>query len=377
MLERVLNLLRPPKPPRQAVAAVPPVVNRQNPEGDRVKIDEILRNIQEGVIITNVDGQITFISRRALEILNTARSVVVNKNINAVLSLNDLKGRHLLNFEINLKSIDGEAIIVRTSSFPLKNDQGEVRGILYTIRDVTKEKEFEGMKLDFVSMSAHELRTPLTILRNYLDVLSSTINNKLTAEERSVLEKSKVGADQLISLVENLLYVTHIEEGILKQQMVPVDLEPVVVNVINKLQNKAHKENIQILFEKPKTPISPVMANSYLVEEALTNLITNGIEYNRPGGFILVVMEEQPGGITVHITDHGKGIPSYALPHLFTKFYRAADSLTQTSKGPGLGLYLTKTIIDAHKGKIWVNSIEGIGSTFSFTIPAVSKSERD
>ena len=117
------------------------------------------------------------------------------------------------------------------------------------------------------------------------------------------------------------------------------------------------------------SPYPQVLADQFRINQVFTNLVSNAINYTQPGGQIDISLEQLPNSIAVHVKDNGQGIPLAAIPHLFTKFYRVGGPLEQGSKGTGLGLFIAKSIIERHNGKIWVESEEGKGSTFSFTLP--------
>ncbi|MCL5783967.1 MAG: ATP-binding protein [Patescibacteria group bacterium] len=339
---------------------------------EREDLEEVLQSIHEGVIITNTVGIIRIASRKALEILKTSLGTVQGKQINEVLNTDSDKiiGS---DFKIQLTSFEGEKILINVSVSPLRGKHEEIKGKIYSIRDVTSENEFEQMKLDFVAITAHQLRTPLTSIKGYLFFLKEAVvanPDKLNDDEKLFLDRSIISADRLASLIENLLNTSQIEKGTLKVELKPVNIEEIIKDAVDMLSINAKQKNIQLIIDKMEPPSIPVIGDVHLLNEVLSNLIMNGIAYNHPGGWVMVSLQKQPEGAIVHVSDSGRGIPSSALPHLFTKFFRVSNSLTQMSKGIGLGLYIVKSIIDAHKGRIWVNSIEDKGTTFSFFIPS-------
>jgi two-component system phosphate regulon sensor histidine kinase PhoR len=242
---------------------------------------------------------------------------------------------------------------------------------LLTIHDIREEKQLEHMKLDFVSMAAHELRTPLTSIKGYLSVLGNEIKSKLTDEQNMFLGRVQASAEQLLALVEDILNVSGIERNKSQLHFEPTDLKGVAVQVIEELTAQASAKTITLALVPPEREISSVSADRLRVREVFINLISNAITYSNPGGKIAVSFEANTEGVTVHIADTGIGIPKEAIPHLFTKFFRVKDGLLQSTKGTGLGLYIIKSIIEQHQGKVWVESTVGKGSTFSFFIPFV------
>ena len=240
---------------------------------------------------------------------------------------------------------------------------------------MTKEKEFEAMKLDFVSMAAHELRTPLTAMRGYLSLLHEEARKKLNKNEQQYLERSFISANQLNALVENLLNLSRVERGALKLNIQPINFEEVIAATIDNLHNLADQKNISITLQTPSKPVI-VMADNFRIGEVLTNLIANAINYTAATGKIKITLSVEGQKAQVAINDTGQGIPQSAISHLFTKFYRVQSSLAMGSKGTGLGLYISKAIVQGHRGRIWVQSVEGKGSTFFFTVPLATKGSK-
>jgi signal transduction histidine kinase len=250
-------------------------------------------------------------------------------------------------------------------------------GCLLTLHDVTAERQLEEMKLDFVSMAAHELRTPLTSIQGYLSVLMTQAARKLTPEERTFLSRVKISADQLVALVENLLSVSRIEQGALTVHLTPTDWLPLVTQTVADFAHRAREKKITLTLRRPPRSLPKVLVDPLRITEVLTNLLSNAMTYTQPGGRVQVSLEVQPGAVVTHVTDTGPGIPKEALPKLFTKFFRVAGKLEQGSKGTGLGLYISKAIVEMHRGRIWVESELGKGSTFSFALPVASTGQEE
>jgi signal transduction histidine kinase len=330
---------------------------------------QILQNIKEGVITTNDAGIVTWANKAALESLKTTWSIAQNKPIGQVLP-NIEKQIGQPKIQVSLTTLDGDTIAVNVAVFPLTGSNGESSGKLYILRDVSEEVTVEEMKVDFVAISAHQLRTPLTSVKGYLSVLAGTAIPKLDPQEKVFLERAIVSTNRLGSLIENLLNVSRIEKGALKVNFAPVNIEEVVKLAVANLMENARQNNVKLETDLRYSPYPTISGDASLLGEALTNIISNAIKYNHPAGNVNVSLEKQPeGGILIHITDTGKGIPAEALPHLFERFYAGTSSLSELSNGLGLGLFISKSIIDAHKGTININSLEGRGTTVSILLP--------
>ena len=242
-------------------------------------------------------------------------------------------------------------------------------GCILTLHDISKEDALESMKLDFVSMAAHELRTPLTSIRGYLSVFMEENSKNLNTEQNMLLGRINIAGEQLMALIENLLSVSKIERGVFGIQLAPIDWPTNVASVIEDFKNRAEEKKQQLEYIPPTMPIPTIEVDKLRINEVLSNLLANAIAYTPERGQIKVSIEFKDNQVVTHIQDTGVGIPEEALPHLFTKFFRISGKLEQGSKGTGLGLYISKSVVDMHKGKIWVESTFGKGSSFSFSIP--------
>ncbi len=253
--------------------------------------------------------------------------------------------------------------------------ESDTNGVVLVMRDVSEEKQLELMKLDFVSMAAHELRTPITAIRGYIDMIKVEAWDKLNDEEHTFIKRADIAALQLLTLMENLLSASKIEQGTYNLNLAEIDWVQLVENRVEEFSARANERNLKIEFRKPKGHIPKVYADSLRITEVLNNLISNAINYTQKGNITVVIeYDKDKEEIITKIQDTGQGIPEEALEHLFEKFFRVSGILEQGSKGTGLGLYISKQIVELHNGKIWVESEYGKGSTFIFTLPTINNS---
>ena len=242
-------------------------------------------------------------------------------------------------------------------------------GAIITIHDITKERELEDMKLDFVSMAAHELRTPLTAIKGYISILQEEILPLLNDHQKTFFTRMQHSSEHLMALVENILNVSKIERGALKLELQAVDLDKCINEVLDELKYRAGEKQIALSYTNKLGKGVTALADEFRISQVLTNLLANAVNYTPSGGKVTIWTERVGREIITHIEDNGEGIPKEALSHLFTKFFRVSGKLEQGSKGTGLGLYITKSIVENHKGRIWVTSEVGKGSIFSFSLP--------
>lgn len=241
---------------------------------------------------------------------------------------------------------------------------------LLTFYSLTEERKLEEMKANFVSVAAHELRTPITSLKDYLSLFMEENELKLNSDQKSLLQQMGVEIERMQILTENLLNVSRIERGTLSFILEQVDYTQLVKQSVEEFKNRALVKQISLVFERPKNPIPKIKIDKVRILEVLSNLINNAIVSTNPGGEIRVRLEVTGEEVITHILDNGSGIPQEDIPYLFNKFYRVKGlTIGKSPQGTGLGLYVSKAIIELHHGKMWVDSEVGTGSTFSFSLP--------
>jgi len=248
-----------------------------------------------------------------------------------------------------------------------------------------KLKQLDKMKDEFVSLASHELRTPMTSIRNYLWMaLYQDKEKTLTKKQKFYLQRSYSSTERLITLVNDILNISRIESGRMTVQVAKVHTLEMVRSASNELEARAEEQQVKMKIEdkalnlksKEKTAIPDVVADVAKIAEVLINLIGNAIKFTPPKGTITTSFSYDHAFVYIHVTDTGAGIEPSGIDKLFVKFGLIRDSYRgnkDTVQGTGLGLYLSKSLVDLHKGKIWVNS-EGKdkGSTFSFSLPKYS-----
>jgi signal transduction histidine kinase len=231
-------------------------------------------------------------------------------------------------------------------------------------------KKISKRKTDFISSVSHELRTPLTSIKGYAAILMEEKLGHLPAAAKERLEKINRHSDELVHMVNDLLDIARIESGRAVMKMEEQDLKTVISDVADLISIQCKNKNIELITNIQKD-IPPVLADRTQLERVFINLLGNAVKFTPESGKITIKAHTEDNVIQVDISDTGIGIPPDSLSMLFEEFYRVDNPINQLVKGTGLGLSLVKHIIEAHKGKIWVESKQGKGSTFSFTLPAM------
>lgn len=230
--------------------------------------------------------------------------------------------------------------------------------------------EDDQLKSEFVSIASHELLTPTAAIEGYLSMILDEKMAKVDKKAEDYLRKVQSSARRLSELVTDLLSVSRIEGGRIVINKQPVEVSAIIKKVIDEIGVKASQSDIKLTYLAPSHPLPKVLADPERVAQIATNLISNAIKYNKPKGTIDVAVEADKKMATVTVADTGIGIAPAHLPHLFEKFYRVHDDSAAAEKiGTGLGLYITRSIVELQGGKITVESKPGKGSTFRFTLP--------
>lgn len=307
---------------------------------------------------------------------------------------------YVYEYQMDLVTKDSKRITVQLTANPLPGREGKVRDLLLVFRDITvvrasdqrmrrihKEwelarreleerneelrqayeevQELDRLKSDFVSMVSHELRSPLTVISGAVEL---TLEEPELSDEYARKMLGLVGAksQRLARLVEGILDVSRIDAGKLFLERTEVEIPPILDQVVSSLQATA----VFHWFELHGTDdLAPAWGDEDRIEQILFNLLDNAVKFSPSGGPIVVQTRRGDGEITISISDTGVGIPAAQQRKLFQKFHRLDGSDSRETYGHGLGLYITKGLVEAHGGRIWVESAEGRGSTFSFTLP--------
>ena len=247
-------------------------------------------------------------------------------------------------------------------------DDPESRELSIAIYDHSEKYGRDDSGASFVSMAVHELRTPLTIMRGYIEVFEDEIADKLDAEQSEFLRNLSVQAQQLGSFVGNIQNLARIEENSLELQLKQEDWAEVLGSTLNDMDMRA-KVRHKIIKRDIPTDLPPVGVDRITIYEVIVNIVENAIKYTHGDTPITVSCRQKDASwVETTVEDNGIGIPDSLIGHVFDKFYRSHRS-SRSVGGTGLGLYIAKTIVEAHGGQIWVKTKVGQGSTFGFTIP--------
>jgi len=351
---------------------------------EKQRIESILETSAEGIV--SIDGQrrITGFNLAMERLTGKSRADVLGRECFRVLNLRDQQGQSLCNtqcpiltssrqgsltFELQgkIQTINDKYIDVAMTYSIVYNPEGKAVNAVVNVRDISKLRDIENLRETFLSMIGHELQTPLSIIKGYTSTLARSDGNWDPETLRNGLEVIEAESDRLSSIMNKLLLASRIAAGTPVLTKEEVQLSSLVGKVVRRLQMMTSIHTFEINCE-PGLP--PVLADPQLMEEVLTNLVDNAIKYSPNGGKITVTGESSGEEVRVTIADEGEGIPREDMERIFERFQRTNRSEVKNVKGVGLGLYICKSIIEAHGGRIEVASKLGKGSQFTFILPS-------
>lgn len=347
---------------------------------EKHKLDTIISSMVDGIIVLDLHRNIVLANKSAEKMTGYKHEELINKKMEDLISLSDSDGKKIdlkelcqvhssIPVIVNITGKGQQKAEVKITVVQVADGIQSDLNCILILHDTTKEEVFEQMQIDFVSMASHEFRTPLTSINNYLSTLKEEAFQKLNKEQQDFLDRAFDSSKQLTALVENLLNVSKIERGSFAIIPQPLEWTRILQQAVEDNKTQAVKKDISLTLNLADRSLPPVLADQVRVTEVLNNLITNAINYTKEGGKIEVGAKVEDGVVLTYIKDNGVGIPKDILPHLFTKFFRSPTALKEMRSGTGIGLYISKSIVDLHKGKIWVESTPSKGSTFYFTLP--------
>lgn len=342
------------------------------------KLDAIVFSIKDGLILLDEEGNLILANRIARDILK-----IEGKEGDFILNLiKEERGRKV--FEELLKELEsGKEEIKKEIDLSLEDvpryflatphevrtRDGEKIGYVVVVRDITLEKEIERMRDEFLHSITHDLRSPMTSIRGFLEVLKEEQAGPLNQQQKSFLDIMDKSSERLLNLINDLLDTAKMEQGKFEIKPVEFDLKEVASSIVDSLKGQAMKSGIELTFECEGNDFK-VYADKELIERVYTNLVGNALKFTPSGGKVTVRVFEKDGYFLSEVEDTGEGIPPEYLDKIFDKFQQVGRK-----KGTGLGLTICKYIVEAHGGKIWVESKLGEGSKFSFTIPKKANGE--
>ena len=349
------------------------------------KTDEINRMIEsmgEGVVMMNKQGELAILNPMAKQSLGFSpeEKVTADNLVKYITNQNNNKFfQKGVGFEeyvpIEIEISNPCPHFLSAIQTLVKDENGKELGIVTILRDISKDKEIDQLKSDFISMVSHDLRSPLATIKNVIEILLASQAGEVTDAQEHLLKLADKKITTLNYLVADLLDLSKIESGQMRMEFVLMDVVEAVQDVLATLSQTLQEKKIQINANlSPRTP--KVYGDYQRIVQIFTNIIGNAVKFTDNNGIITIQLSEDDGYAKVSVKDTGPGIAPEDVNKIFDKFFQSEKTTENSLKGIGLGLAIAKKLIEAHKGKIEVESKFGEGSTFHIFFPFLKISKR-
>ncbi len=332
----------------------------------------LFNSMLEGLLLLDRNRKI-YLANRAFKSLFGLQVELRGKTVLEALrvhELDDLVNQveaegQVLNYELKLPDLSERWLQVNAAA--ISNSTGEREGTILVFHDLTRLKQLERTREEFVANVSHELRTPLSLIKGYVETLLDGARNNPEVAQRflKIIERN---TQRLDLLIQDLLTISALESERITLSLQPTSLRPLADKIFADLHARAENKHIELVNELPDLK---ALADANRLDQVLANLVDNAIKYGRVQGKVIVGGKEVDGRkIEIYVSDDGPGIPPEALDRVFERFYRVDKARSRDQGGTGLGLSIVKHIVQAHGGKVWVESDFGKGATLFFTLPA-------
>jgi two-component system phosphate regulon sensor histidine kinase PhoR len=363
----------------ESVGARLEAFQRQQQEED-FNLNVLLANMVEGVMVVDQRHVVRLVNDELLHLFDLKQSPLGRTVLE---SLREARVEMIIR-EAILRSEPGQQEVVLESAapglsprhfdisvVPIRTPKGEVRGAVVVFHDITRIKQLEVVRQDFVANVSHELRTPLAIFRGYLETLAD--NRELPREEaQRILETMKRHSDRLNALVEDLLILTRLEARQVETEFSTIRVDAFFRQLVRDWGNRTNSGEVDIAIEAPGD-LPPLDVDAFRLEQVIFNLLENAVAYSNPPRRIVLSAALLDGWMEMRVADNGIGIPPGDLPHVFERFYRVDKGRSRASGGTGLGLSIVKHIVQSHGGTVHAESELGKGTTIVLRLPLRQK----
>jgi PAS domain S-box-containing protein len=366
----------------QAAIAVRNAELYQQVSDERRALSAIIENSAEGVMILDAAGQVQVFNRALAHMTGWDAEGALGRPAGEVLGLRDRQEQPIplpqpptrrtsaaearTYVEGDVVRRGGPPLTVGVTATPLYDEEGTLARVILNVVDITRFRQAEELKSTFVSVISHELKTPVALVKGYAETLlreDADWDRETMQESLAVIAEE---ADHLTHLIDSLLEASRIQAGGLKLEPTDVHLPRLAEKVVDGFRTQTDIHTFELDFP---TGFPPVWGDPERLREVLSNLVSNAVKYSPEGGTVWIGGRIDQTGVTVYVADQGIGIPAEEQGRIFDRFHRVDSGLHRRTEGAGLGLYLVKAIVEAHGGRVWVESAPGRGSIFIFTLP--------
>lgn len=339
----------------------------------------IVKGAEEAIVGENLEGKIITWNRGAEKLYGYGAEEVIGKSIKIIFPDNRLEELNNIikatknntpidHYQTQRKKKDGSIVDIALSVSPINDQEGKIVGFSAISFDVSKERQIDRAKTEFVSLASHQLRTPLSSINWYAEMLLAGDAGKLSAEQANFVQEIYAGNQRMVELVNALLNVSRLELGTFVVEPESVNITKSAESVLKELQPMIKKKNTKISFNYDKD-LPPLEADPKLIRIILQNLLSNAVKYTPEKGIVNLTITKNTKNILIKVSDNGYGITKSQQDKIFDKLFRADNVKAKDTEGTGLGLYIVKSIINQTGGKITFESEENKGTTFFVELP--------
>ncbi|MBU1083616.1 MAG: ATP-binding protein [Candidatus Omnitrophota bacterium] len=342
---------------------------------EKKQTESIMRSVSEGLVVVDKKGKVLLMNPAAEKLLDTTKKEKINRSI-----FSDMKDGQMVSFSKDSK--DGTKTIeyesdkdetvktIRSSSAVIQDENGQTVGMVSILTDMTKQKELDKMKNNFINTVTHEFRTPIVAMQKSIQVMLSGATGQLNQAQDKFLSIAKRNLERLNLLIDDLLNLSKLEEKKMSMDAREGSIKDVAEDICETIGTWMTTKSIELVKEF-QNDLPPQIFDPNRIAQVLNNLLSNAIKFTPKGGKITVGIRRAEGGKTVEVsvTDSGIGMSEEDSKKVFDKFFQIGERTTTDITGTGLGLPIAKEIVELHGGRIWIESEKDKGSTFTFTLP--------
>lgn len=345
---------------------------------EKARIQGIVESSPDGLVMLEPTGQVAFINLAAIRLLELAATDIPAAPFE-VAQLPSLSGQRVQECLERAQGHEGvqeyewhepQRRVLQLREVKLRAENGRSYGRLLHIHDITRERVIDEMKSDFISLVSHELRTPLTSILGFSSYMLTGRLGAVADTQKTALESIHRQAKRLSAIISDFLDVSRIESGKIEMKKEPVQVKSIASRVVEDLRPQATEKQVQVSARVEEGTLPLVaLGDEQRIAQVFTNLIGNALKFTEPSGAIDVSLHRKNGEVVCKVRDTGCGIPPDELDRVFDRFYQVEKVVTRKTGGTGLGLAIVKNIVEAHGGRIWIESRLGEGTEVSFTLP--------
>ncbi len=354
---------------------------------EKNKAEAIVHSITDGIIVFDGDDRISLVNAACTTILGRSESELIGQRILDALELQEFvtllveasqRSDEVISDEILLQW-DGEEpqdVYIIAIAKTLRDKEEKPLGVVMVLRDITREKELNRMKANFLSTVSHELRTPLTSILSTYELLLQDSLGELNPDQREFISMSKEQGDVLSELIDNLIDITSLEANQMDLSQTSLNIQELAHDVVEDYSEAAVARGLACTSDIDDT-LPPILADERKMNRLLKNLLSNAIKFTEQGSIHLSIHQTDDDHIHIAVADTGVGVSEEYFDRIFEKFFQVDDSVTREFSGSGLGLPICRAIVQAHQGEIWLESTVGEGTTFHVKLPLRPTGEPD